>query len=193
MNTVVFYDDTGRIVKVKHSTKSNIKLATDNTKFNHICFDADDPVDTDGKFVEDGKLVDVPPQPSKWHKFDFTNKTWRINIDFAKQHKFQDIDQARKLYELSSFKWGGYTIPSDESNQRLIHSLSRLAQERDKSAVLWLTDNSGTERRYEADCCIDIGLELCRHVTESHERARALKLQIKAATTHEELEAIAWE
>ena len=89
MNTVVFYDDTGRIVKVKHSAKSNIKLATDNTKFNYICFDADDPVDTDRKFVEDGKLVDVPPQPSKWHKFDFTNKTWRINIDFAKQHKFQ--------------------------------------------------------------------------------------------------------
>ena len=191
MKTVVFYDDTGRILKVRRGSESSAKLAIDNTKFNCICIDGD--VDVDLKFVEDKKLVDVPPQPSKWHKFSYKRKAWLLNIAAAQQKKSQEIDRARELHELSSFEWGGYTIPSDESNQRLIQSLLRLAQQEDKSAALWLTDNSGDERKFVNGSLIDVGLALCQHVTESHERARALKLQIKAATTHEELEAIAWE
>ena len=191
MTTAVFYDDTGRIIKVKRGSEDSVKLAIDSTELNYICFDSD--VDTDLKFVQDGQLVELPPAPSKWHKFSFKSKTWRINIAAARQKKSQEIDRIRELHELTSFEWDGYTIPSDESNQRFIHSLLRLAQQGDRSAALWLTDNNGTERRFEAQNCIDIGLALCRHVNESHERCRALKLQIKAATTHEELEEIVWE
>lgn len=191
ITAAVFYDDTGRIVRVKEGPEHNIGYALESTEFNYLLFE--EKPDVRGKFVENEKLVSVPPRPSKWHGFDFKTKTWLLDINFARSHKSMEIDRSRELHELSSFEWGGYTIPSDESNQRLIHSLLKLAQAGDKSAVLRLTDNSGTERRYEADCCIDIGLALCLHVSESHERARALKLRIKAATTHEELEAIAWE
>ena len=191
IRAAVFYDDTGRIVRVKEGSEETIKFALHSTKFNYLVFE--EKPDVEFKFVDDEKLVDVPPQPSKWHKFDYKNKTWRLNIDYARNHKFAEIDLARGFYELGSFKWGEYTIPSNESNQRFIHSLLRLAQQGDRSAALWLTDDSGTERKFEAQSCIDIGLALCRHVNESHERARALKIQIKAATTHEELEAIVWE
>ena len=191
MTTAVFYDDTGRIIKVKRGSEDSVKLAINSTGLNYICFDSD--VNTDLKFVQDGQLVEFPPPPSKWHKFSFKSKTWRINIAAARQKKSEEINRSRELHELTSFEWDGYTIPSDESNQRYIHSLLRLAQQGDKSAALWLTDNSGTERKFEAQNCIDIGLALCRHVNESHKRARALKLQIKAATTHEELKAIVWE
>jgi hypothetical protein len=191
ITAAVFYDDTGRIVRVKEGPEQNIGYALESTEFNYLLFE--EKPDVRGKFVEDKKLVSVPPRPSKWHGFDFKTKTWLLDINFARSHKSMEIDRSRELHELTSFEWDGYTIPSDESNQRYIHSLLRLAQQGDRSAALWITDNSGTEQKFEAQNCIDIGLALCRHVNESHERARALKLQIKAATTHEELEAIVWE
>jgi hypothetical protein len=97
--------------------------------------------------------------------------------------------------EFGPFVCGGQTFDGDSESQRRIQGAAQLATLAQATgqpfSIDWtLADN--TQATLTATEMIGVGVALGQHVNGAHGIARALRAQIDAATTPEELEAIQW-
>ena len=105
------------------------------------------------------------------------------------------IKLARDVFEYSSFTWDGSRFDSNSASQARLMGLVSLAQMALATStpfeIDWtLADNS--TRTLSAMDALGIGQALGAHVQTAHVTARGLKALVAAATTIEEVDAIAW-
>lgn len=80
-----FYNQDGMITKTG-STNDPTQKTTPPGEFMAI-----GDADQSRQYVDGGALVDFPPQPSEFHQFDYTTKTWVENLSQAKQAKLNGV------------------------------------------------------------------------------------------------------
>lgn len=189
IRAAVFYDDLGKIVSCKTGSEEGIHLTAESSVFNYIFFE--DVPDADFKYVENEQLVDMPTQPSDFHEFNYSTKSWELDFSFAQQEKWSDIKRARDAEEFGTFVWNNHTFDCDETSQRRIQGAVQLAALDTNVVMDWtLSDNSS--QTFNATELQQIGQALGAHVNACHVKARGLRDQINAAQTEAELSVISW-
>lgn len=145
--------------------------------------------------TQDMHVVAVPEAPSISHVWDWTSKTWVFNLPAARAQAWDRIKAARNGAEFGTFTWNGLVFDGDSESQRRIQGAAQLAAMAIAANVPWsiawtLADN--TTITMSAADMIAAGTSLAVSVAGAHNVARALRTQIDAATTQEELDAIVW-
>lgn len=144
-------------------------------------------------YVVGDAITPLPARPSSAHVFDYASKQWvdpRTLADF-KAAKWAEIKKAREAAEFGGFTWDGSTFDSDAMSQSRIMGAVQLANLDPGFTIAWtLADNS--VRSLSASDMFAVGVALGQHVAAQHEKARTLRAQIEAATTTEQVAAVAW-
>ena len=137
----------------------------------------------------------IPAQPSPSHTWNWATKQWAYDLTEGRAQAWSRIKSARESVEFGLFAWGGQTFDGDSESQRRIQGAAQLATLAQATgqpfSIDWtLADN--TQATLTATEMIGVGVALGQHVNGAHGIARTLRIQIDAATTPEELEAIQW-
>ncbi|WP_151818853.1 DUF4376 domain-containing protein [Acinetobacter nosocomialis] len=149
------------------------------------CLAVDDPPSTN-MYHYKGKWVEMPPQPSAYHVFDFYIKEWvdPRSLEQAKDQKWLEIKQLRETTEFGGFTFEGFKFDSDEKAQSRIIAASAL----DVDIEWTLFDNSVISLSREKLQLLKQAL--AEHVSMCHSRSRQARESIISAKSIEELEAI---
>ena len=145
------------------------------------------------RYVALGALVDMPPQPSEHHIFNYTTKQWEDPRTLAdlKAAQWELIKQARSQAEYAGFTWDGSTFDSDAVSQNRITGAVTLALMSPTFVINWiLADN--TTRLLDQSQMAQVGAALGAHVAAQFERGVTRRAQIEAATTAEQVAGIVW-
>ena len=126
-----------------------------------------------GKF----KLVELP-QPS---------------LDELKEAKREEINKARDAEEQGGFSYMGKVFDSDQvSAQRISMAAQAMALAPEGATITWTCQDNTTIDLAAKDLA-GLVVALATWSNTCHEKATALKYQIEAAKTTEELEKITWD
>lgn len=114
-------------------------------------------------------------------------------LEELKAEKRAEINQARDNAEQGGFKYLGKTFDSDQvSCIRMSSAAHAMQYAPDEATITWTTqDNSTIDLNKSQLACLVVAL--AQHSNECHQKATALKAQIDAAETAEELDKITWE
>ena len=147
-------------------------------------------------YVENLEYVEVSDPPSPIHVFNWVLKVWEDprTLDDLKAEKCAEVKKWRDAREFGPFTYNGMTFDGDLDAQRRLSVLASAA----KSAIaaghtftkdFTLADNSVVQLTAEDF----VGIEMAKlwQVEAAFTEYRNKKAQIEAATTLEELEAIA--
>jgi hypothetical protein len=113
-------------------------------------------------------------------------------LEAAKERAWTRIKLARAAAEAKDVIYDGGAYQADKERISGATQLAWMAKQSGQEySITWtLTDN--TTRTLDADGMIGLGIALGMQVTQVYDTGRALREQITAATTIEEVEAIAW-
>jgi hypothetical protein len=137
--------------------------------------------------------VAKPKQPSKYHEFDYADKTWKDHrsIVARRKVKWEEIKKLRDEHEFGTFTFDGSEFDCDSvSVQRITGAVTR-ARYDDFYQVDWTLTNN-TVRNLSALDIIAVDFALQEHVEACHARGRALRSLIELANDDTELAAIIW-
>lgn len=128
-------------------------------------------------------------------RFEVAPKPQTEAMPILRERKWAEIKLARDAAEFGGFVWDGSTFDSDrESVQRIGLALQYAAMAKAAglpASVDWtLADN--TTRTLNADDMLGVGSAMTAHIGTQHAIARALRAQIDAAATPEEINNINW-
>lgn len=186
----VLYKPNGAIYAVLRGGTETALLA-DAESMGYPSIITSEKIEIDTHYVADGEIVEIPEKPSNSNKFDYESGQWSLDLDKEKAIRWKAIKQGRQDQEFSAFTWNNHTFQCDQASQMRIQSAVQAALVDDGLSMVWtLADN--TTQTFTATQIKQIGQALANHVNACHERGRILRQQIQAATTQEELEAIAW-
>lgn len=136
-------------------------------------------------------------RPAYLARWDGQTKEWQDlrGLEEIRAAKWVEIKNAREIAEFSTFNYEGQEFDCDrESVARLMGAvqLASLALSTGQEfEIAWtLADNSVTS--LTGMQLVGVGRALALHVQGQHARARALREQIQAAQSVEELETIRW-
>lgn len=113
----------------------------------------------------------------------------------AKARRWAMIKQQRNDHEFGLLSWDGCAFDADQRSQARIQGAVQLASlaaaAGEQFTMPWtLADNS--VRTLDSADVVALGQALAQQVSGAHEIARGLRLQIDAAETLEQVEAVAW-
>jgi len=153
--------------------------------------------------VSTGQIVDFdqatidrrrsPPNVGfRWNRGQWIDQR---SLAEAKTQKWREIKRARDAVEFGTFMVGAYEFDCDQRSQARIMTAMQAATDArslgEPFGINWtLTD--GTELVLTRTQAIAVGRALQVHVNAQFEKARTLKASIAAATTMEEVIAVAW-
>lgn len=148
------------------------------------CAAVEDPPSTN-MYYQDG-WVEMPPQPSLYHSFDFVEKQWvdPRSLDDIKVHKWEEIKSLRDQLEFGGFEFEGNVYDSDQVSQGRIMGAASAGVDQ----VWTLADNTTVE--LTAQQLKELYIALQSHIANAHERGRVARQAIYEATTAEQVEAI---
>ena len=133
----------------------------------------------------------------RWFRWSNDSMSWIDQRAFAdlQAAKWKEIKAERAAREFGGYTWDGSAFDSDEQSQSRIMGAVQMAvlaaAAQQTFEIVWtLADNS--VRTLSGADMVAVGLALGTHVGTQHETARTLRAAIEAATTAEELDAIAW-
>ena len=149
-------------------------------------------------YVEDGKMVALPPQASPEHEFDWVAKKWfdPRTLQDLRGAKWEQVKQWREA-ALTAPLVTPYGIfdatPAAQDNiTRAVLLANNLTALGHPVAINFtLFDNS--IKVLDAAAMIQVSLLLGGRVQLVRDRATALRMQIDAATTAAEVDAITWD
>jgi len=81
MKHLIYYDRQGRVTRLAGLPDGMQPDPAPGERF----LLSDEYRVCDNKYVDNGQLRDMPPQPSLAHDFDWTRKTWKLNAVLAAQ------------------------------------------------------------------------------------------------------------
>lgn len=148
-------------------------------------------------FIENSVVVEKPVQPSFNHQFDYTTKQWidpRTLIDFQVA-KWLEIKRARDTQEASSFPYLGKQIDSDSRSTQRITTAVQAADAAQRAGAAFLIEWTCADNTFltlDGAGMQGMPVALAYFANGLHEKARALRVQIDAATTQQEIESIIW-
>ena len=138
-----------------------------------------------------------PPPPSAHHIFDYTTKQWvdPRTLDDHKSAKWKEIKRQRDVAEFATFTYNNMEFDGDLDAQRRLAayisvSKSSIAAGQPFEAEFTLANN--TTVTLTAQDFVGIELAKVQAVAATFNHASALRAQIDAATTVQEVEAITW-
>lgn len=157
----------------------------------------------------------APPQPDSW--WDAQAGTWQAKpakpgpafvwdqqakqwhdprtLDQIKAEKWSELKARRDAEECGGFEWDGSRFDSDADSQRRIQGMVQLAQislaQGLPFSIDWtLFDN--TVRTLSAEDGIAVGLAMAEHIGAVFAHGQALRAQLDACTTAEQVAEIHW-
>lgn len=194
MRYVLYRIDNGEIVKQIDCPPDFIEMQADD---NHSYLECSIDASWITHKVVDGAVVQLENErtkPSNSHVWDFEKAEW-VDLSTLSSHKdakWEAIKAARNAAEKSTFVWNGHIVDADMArlNGAATSVMIAQAQGYGYSDTWTLADNS-TLPVSGADI-LEMGLALAAHVSACHARGRALRQQILACTTKEQVDAIEW-
>lgn len=179
------YDINGKITS---KLSGNIDTLDLNTPEECHYFDSDADFDKSAYFysVETGGVVEITPQPSPHHVFDYDSKEWSDprTLGQIKIQKWSEIKQQRDIAEYGGFSFLGHEFDSDQVSQGRIITAAQLGVDTD-----WTLKNNEVIQ-LSAEQLIQLRTALAQHVATCHEKGRVLRLQINEAKTINEVQNI---
>lgn len=113
------------------------------------------------------------------------------DLEQHKLDKWQELKANRDAEEFSSFTWDGNEFQCDDLSQRRLQGAILQASLDDAVSIEWtLLDNSAIT--LSALQLTQVGMALAAHVDACHIKARGLRVQVDAATSLTDLNAINW-
>lgn len=177
----VFIEDNGRII----STISGIPEILELNKIGDKYIDVDDLPNLD-QYWGGSEWVDMPPQPSPHHVFDYDSKEWSDprTLGQIKIQKWSEIKQQRDTAEYGGFSFLGREFDSDQVSQGRIITAAQLGVDTD-----WTLKNNEVVQ-LSAERLIQLRMALAQHVAAVHEKGRVLRLRINEAKTIDDVQSI---
>lgn len=145
-------------------------------------------------YYENGTCINIGYSPSSSHVFNWSTKQWEDprTLQDIKDAKWEAMKAARDAAEKSTFVWNGHIVDADMArlNGAATSVMIAQAQGYGYSDTWTLADNSTLP--VTGSDILEMGLALAAHVSACHARGRALRQQILACTTKEQVDAIEW-
>lgn len=146
-------------------------------------------------YIKAGQIVPFPEQPDPAHRWDWTLMEWADPRDLAtiKADKWEAIKRARRVAEVSGFYvYGIGMFDSDAKSQaRITAEASRARGQGAYEGMTWtLADNSKAFLDWQDMLKVD--RTLGEHLSSLHDRSQQIRAAIAAATTGDEVIALAW-
>lgn len=131
-------------------------------------------------------------KPSILHYWDTVSSQWIIDLPNARTQAWSRIKQLRTEAELSSFTCDGSVYDSNKEQIMGAVQLAILAQMTSQPFSISWTLKDNTSKTLNAAQMIAVGLALGQKISAIYDTGRLLRIQIDAATTNTELDAIVW-
>ena len=113
-------------------------------------------------------------------------------LDELKSKKRAEMNQARDAAEQGGFEYMGKVFDSDQVSCIRISSAAQAMQyAQDDATITWTTQDNSTIDLNKAQL-MGLVVALAQHSNECHQKATALKAQIMACESQEELDKIMW-
>ena len=148
----------------------------------------------EGGWVDSGgSHHELPPQPTLNHTFNWVTKQWEDPRTLAdlKAAQWTQIKQARTNAEYAGFTWDGSTFDSDAISQNRITGAVTLAQLSSTVTIDWTLATNQVRTLNQSEM-LQVGAALGVHVQTQFAKGQSLRVQIDAATTQAEVEAVVW-
>lgn len=130
IKVVQYIRATGEIIM------SGTTCSTEGMESDDIGIITDTSADVHNQYVLDGVVMDKPPQPSNLHRFDYTTKSWQIDIEAARNSL-----RAKRDYLLAASDWTQLPdVPSETKDKWALYRQALRdvpAQEGAPIAVVW--------------------------------------------------------
>ena len=150
-------------------------------------------------YVHEGLVLPLPTQPSPHHTFDYTTKQWvdPRTLDDLKATKWEEVKRWRAdatvapqlVTRFGVFDGDAAGVNNIKSAVLGLREAAAIGAA--PSTITWtLYDNSAVE--LTPNELSEVAVMLLARGNVAHVRARVLRLQIEAATTAAELDALAW-
>jgi hypothetical protein len=114
------------------------------------------------------------------------------NLDSAKARAWNRIKLARAAAESKDVIYDGGAYQADKERISGATQLAWMAKQTGQEYLVTWTLSDNTTRTLDADGMIGLGIALGMHVTQVYDTGRALRAQIAAAATIDEVDAIGW-
>lgn len=180
---------TGRVMGVMRGYKQDIGApAIDGWEVVEVSDDVQMPAYFDGSNV-----LSVPEQPGEGYEWDWQTKAWVLDMSSARRAVWDSVKAARNGREFGPFTWGGHVFDGDIDAQRRINLAVLGAQVALAAGQPWSVDWTLADNSFvtlSASDMVGVAEAMGTSINAAHEWARGLRIQIDAASTIEELEAV---
>lgn len=144
-------------------------------------------------YVDGTECLALPDRPSAWHQWDGSTHAWTLTLPAAAAKAWAAVKARRNGQEFGAFSFSGMVFDGDEASQRRINLAAMGAQAALVTGSVWsidwtLADNSVVT--LAAADMVAVAEALGSNITAAHEWARALRAQIAAAQSVEEIDAL---
>ena len=145
--------------------------------------------------VESKTLERFPDKPSECHVWNWTSRSWVFSdaaLTQEKERRRAEITRLRDAEERGGFPAFGKVFDSDPTSVQRISMAAQAAQLAPAGFSIEWTCQDNSIITLSRDQLIQMPLIMAQASNALHEKARTLKAQIDAATSIEEVEAVAW-
>tara|TARA_R100000664_G_scaffold24559_1_gene34374 strand:- start:1152 stop:1733 length:582 start_codon:yes stop_codon:yes gene_type:complete len=191
MTTAAIYEADGRITTVRSGDEVSVKIDAEASGKDYILTDVD--VDFERHYVDVStkEIKEYPEQPREDYVFDFSSKNWGFGLALSKESKWREIKQSRDTQEYGGFTYDSNTFDSNEVAQQRIQNAMLLATQDSSVTMDWTLANNNTVSLNAAQI-IELGKALAHHVNTAHKKAQTLRVQVNAASSKSDIDAISW-
>ena len=191
MTTAAMYDSDGRIISIRTGGEKGVKIDAEASGKEYILTDADVDLDKNYVDVSTKEIKEYPEQPREDYVFDFSSKNWGFGLTLSKKSKWREIKQSRDAQEYGGFTYDSNTFDSNEVAQQRIQNAMLLATQDSSVTMDWTLANNNTISLNAAQL-IELGKALAHHVNTAHKKAQTLRVQVNAASSKSDIDAISW-
>ena len=191
MTTAAIYETDGRITTVRIGDEVSVKIDAEASGKDYILTDVD--VDFERHYVDVStkEIKEYPEQPREDYVFDFSSKNWGFGLALSKKSKWREIKQSRDTQEYGGFTYDSNIFDSNEVAQQRIQNAMLLATQDSSVTMDWTLANNNTVSLNAAQI-IELGKALAHHVNTAHKKAQTLRVQVNAASSKSDIDAISW-
>lgn len=189
MRYAVFSAD-GRIQKTVMCSESDIQA---NVSGGESFISVDPSVSDTTHYIENGSILAIPANTDPNKTFDYSTKQWsdKRTLDEIRAQQLELIKKSRTQAEYAGFTWDGSQFDSDQLSQARITGAVSLAMMSPTFSIVWTLFDNTTRTLGQVEM-MQVGGALGAHVATQFAIGVALREQISAATTKEEIESVVW-
>jgi len=189
MKRFITFNNNGQI----HAAYTLGDTEVPNLEIGQDFMEISDQQDLSNVYLENGIFIPFPVKPTIHHVFNWTTKQWEDprTLQELKDAQWASIKRSRSQAEYAGFMWDGSTFDSDAVSQNRITGAVTLAQLSSAFTIDWTLATNQVRTLNQSEM-LQVGAALGVHVQTQFAKGQSLRVQIDAATTQAEVEAIVW-